>query len=56
MSPLNGYFALLVTTAFLGGLITFFATGSELEVLIVVALTCGLLLAIWVLLRIRERR
>lgn len=56
MNPLNGYFALLVTTAFLGGLVTFFATGSEHEVLLVVALGCGLLLAVWALLRLRERR
>jgi hypothetical protein len=56
MTPLNGYFAFLVTTAFLGGLVIFFATGSEREVLLVVALTCGLLLAIWGLQRIRERR
>ena len=55
MNPLNGYFALLVTTAFLGGLVTF-ATGSEHEVLLVVALGCGLLLAVWALLRLRERR
>ncbi len=56
MSPLNGYFAFLVTTAFLGGLVTFFVTGSEHEVLLVASLGCGLLLAVWGALRIRERR
>jgi hypothetical protein len=56
MSPLNGFFLFVITTTFLGGLVTFFATSSERGVLGVVAISCGLLLAVWGLLRIRERR